>query len=180
VRRVVGESLIPKANGSIDRVFLEPENVSAFPDAVRAILSADLMLAGPGSLYTSVLPNLLVPGILKAVRASRALKIYLCNVATQIGETEHFTVADHVEALSKHSGPGLFPLVLANDNLAPARDLPPGVEMVFPNVTPSGPAGPNTFQLVTADLVDPSCPWRHHSGRLSDAVLKVYQAQRAL
>lgn len=169
LNRVAGESRIPQANGTIERVFLEPERVPAYPDALRAILHADLILAGPGSLYTSVLPNLLVPDIVEAVRASRAIKAYVCNVATQKGETDHYTVADHVAALDLHLEPGLFPLVLANDNLRVARGLPEGVEMVVP-VKPVTA----TCRLITADLVDPACPWRHDPARLGRAVLDVY------
>lgn len=169
--RVAGESCIPQASGTIERVFLEPEQVPAYPDAVRAILGADLILAGPGSLYTSVLPNLLVPDIAEAVRASRAVKVYVCNVATQKGETDHYAVADHVAALDVHLGAGVFPIVLANDNLELERDLPEGVEMVAPI------AGADAvYRLVTADLADPVCPWRHDSARLGRAILDVYQA----
>ncbi len=174
VSRVVGESRIPEADGTIERVWLEPDGVSAYPDAVRAILAADIVLAGPGSLYTSVLPNLLVSDIAQAVRASRAVKIYVCNVATQKGETDHFTVADHVAALDAHVGPGVFPIVLANVNLKPERELPEGVEMVRPILSEA-----DTWRLVTADLVDQECPWRHDPARLSQAVLDIYYAERA-
>jgi uncharacterized cofD-like protein len=182
VSRVVGESRIPKAAGAIERVFLEPEGVPAYPDAVRAILAADLILAGPGSLYTSVLPNLLVADVAQAVRASRAVKMYVCNVATQKGETDHFTVADHVAALEAHVGPGVFPIVLANGNLNAERDLPNGVEMVLPDLEGSSHKAPRsvtTYRLVTADLVDPECPWRHDPVRLRQTILDVYQAERA-
>nr|HID13675.1 YvcK family protein [Anaerolineae bacterium] len=117
VSRVSGESRIPEVGGAIERVYLEPDDVPAYPDAVRALLEADLIVAGPGSLYTSVLPNLLVPDVARAVAASRALKVYVCNVATQRGETEGYSVGDHAAALEAHVGKGLFPMVLANDNL---------------------------------------------------------------
>ena len=83
LRRVIGELQIPEAGGKIERVFLQPDHVRAFPGAVRAILNADLIVIGPGSLYTSILPNLLVHDIAEAIRASRAHAIYICNVATQ-------------------------------------------------------------------------------------------------
>jgi uncharacterized cofD-like protein len=175
VRRVTGESRIPKAGGTIQRLFLEPEDVPAFPDAVRAILSADLLLAGPGSLYTSVLPNLLVADIRQAVHASRALKIYICNVATQKGETEHFTVAEHVAALDQHLGPGLFEIVVANDDLTPGSNLPEGIEMVLPELDSA-----RGLRLLTAHLVDPTCPWRHDAARLSQTLLELYAAQRCI
>ncbi len=168
--RVVGESRIPEAEGIIERVFLEPGKAPAYPDAVHAILGADLILAGPGSLYTSVLPNLLVPDIAEAVRASQAVKMYICNVATQKGETDHYTVADHVVALDAHLGAGAFPIVLANDNMAAEHDLPEGVQMVVPDG--------GTSRMVTANLVDAVCPWRHDPARLSQVLLRVYRAER--
>ena len=82
----------------------------AYPEAVRAILDADLIIAGPGSLFTSVLPNLLVQDIRQAVAASQALKLYVCNVATQPGETDGFDVGQHVSALQRHVGRGCFPM----------------------------------------------------------------------
>src|SRR5512133_43890 len=85
--RVTGESNIPMVEGRIKRVWLEPDNPLAFPPAVQAILSADLIIVGPGSLFTSILPNLLVPDLAEAIKASRATKFYICNVATQTGET---------------------------------------------------------------------------------------------
>jgi uncharacterized cofD-like protein len=176
VNRVVGESRIPAANGTIERVFLEPDPVSAYPDAVRAILSADIILAGPGSLYTSVLPNLLVTDITQAIRASRAVKMYICNVATQRGETEHFTVADHLAALVAHVGPGLFSIVLANDNLGLQHKLPEGVEIVRP--VDAKFEGDASCRVVTSDLVDRECPWRHDSDRLSQTVLDIYHDEQ--
>jgi len=180
VSRVVGESRIPEAEGAIERVKLDPEGVAAFPDAVRAILAADIVLAGPGSLYTSVLPNLLVSDIAQAVRASSAVKMYVCNVATQVGETDHYCVADHVSALDRHVGPGLFPIVLANDSLDLAQELPEGVEMVGLGEAAESMIGSESdrpYRLVRSGLVDEACPWRHDPARLSHAILDTYRAE---
>jgi len=171
--RVAGESRIPQASGVIERVFLEPEDAPAYPEAVRAILRADLVIAGPGSLYTSVLPNLLVSGIAEAVRASRALKVYVCNVATQKGETDAYTVGDHVAALDAHLGPGVFSVVLANDSLG--HELPQGVAMVEPDAVAEA-----TYRLVTTNLLAPDCAWRHDPARLRHAILDLYQTERTL
>jgi uncharacterized cofD-like protein len=179
VSRVVGESSIPKADGVIELVRLEPEGVPAFPEAVRAILGADIVLAGPGSLYTSVLPNLLVSDIAQAIRASSAVKMYVCNVATQVGETDHYSVEDHVSALERHVGPGLFPIVLANDSLDLAQVLPEGVEMVRlsdPDDAELGSPEERPYRLVRRGLVDSACPWRHDPDRLSQAILETYRA----
>ena len=97
--RVEGESRIPAMAGRVRRVWLEPNDAPAFPPVIKAILNADVIVVGPGSLYTSLLPNLLVHDLLGAIQASRALKIYVCNIATQSGETDSYTCYDHVRAL---------------------------------------------------------------------------------
>ena len=121
--RVVGESKISSFNKEQDcriaHVALLPERPAALPDALQAIREADLILMGPGSLYTSVIPNLLVEGVVEAICRSEALKIYVCNIMTQEGETEGYTAADHVDALLSHGAPGLVDLCLANS--APVR-----------------------------------------------------------
>ena len=124
--RVVGESRIFQCKQEQDcrirRVNLLPSRPKALPEAVEAIREAEMVVLAPGSLYTSIIPNLLVDGIVEAIRESRALKIYVCNVMTQEGETEGYTASDHIRALFNHSCPGLFDLCLVND--AP---IPPSV-----------------------------------------------------
>jgi uncharacterized cofD-like protein len=171
VSRVAGESRITEASGAIERVYLEPDDAPAYPEAVHALLGADLIVAGPGSLYTSVLPNLLVPDIRRAVAASPATKVYVCNVATQRGETEAYTAGDHAVALEAHVGEELFPFVLANDNLSVNLDSP-GVELVKTDF-PSGTA----YRVIVADLVDPAHPWRHDSDKLALALLRLLQQE---
>ena len=121
--RVVGESKISSFKREQDcriaHVALLPERPAALPAALQAIREADLILMGPGSLYTSVIPNLLVEGVVEAICRSEALKIYVCNIMTQEGETEGYTAADHVDALLSHGAPGLVDLCLANS--APVR-----------------------------------------------------------
>lgn len=170
--RVTGESSIPEAKGAIRRVYLDPSDAMAYPGAVRALLDADLIVAGPGSLYTSVLPNLLVPAIAEAVEASRARKVYVCNVATQRGETEGYTLADHVAALESHVRGSLFPVVLANDNLEVDFEVSPGVELVAPEIPPDA-----QHRIVTADLVDVTHPWRHDSEKLARALLHLVEEE---
>ncbi len=172
-RRVVGESQIPQAGGQIERVFLLPDHVRAFPAAIRAILAADLIVIGPGSLYTSLLPTLLVHGITEAIRASAALTIYVCNVATQPGETDGYTVADHVLALEKHIGQGLFDIVLANNSF-PSKNAGPNTRYVLP----SSPADRalQRYQLHLADLTDSERPWRHDPEKLAKTLLALYDS----
>ena len=121
--RVVGESKISSFKKEQDcriaHVALLPERPAALPAALQAIREADLILMGPGSLYTSVIPNPLVEGVVEAICRSEALKIYVCNIMTQEGETEGYTAADHVDALLSHGAPGLVDLCLANS--APVR-----------------------------------------------------------
>ncbi|MBM7096911.1 MULTISPECIES: gluconeogenesis factor YvcK family protein [Alteribacter] len=116
---VEGESKIPHAGKKIKRVFLEPENVTALKESVYAINKADLIVIGPGSLYTSILPNLLVPGIADAVKKASAEKVYVCNVMTQPGETDDFSAGDHVQALVDHVGKDLLDKVLVNTQPIP-------------------------------------------------------------
>ncbi len=111
---VEGESQIPLARRRIRRVFLKPEDVPALPDVLEAIAEADLILIGPGSLFTSVIPTLLVRGVADAVRAATVPRIYICNVMTQPGETDGFTAPDHVRALTAAAGPGLVTYALVN------------------------------------------------------------------
>lgn len=112
---VVGESTIPKIGKRIKRVFLTPENVKPLAETIAAINKADLIVIGPGSLYTSVLPNLLVPGIADAVIKSPAKKVYICNVMTQPGETDDYTASDHVEALVSHVGNRIIDTIIVNN-----------------------------------------------------------------
>ena len=175
-RTIQGESLIGArapngdgTNGRIRQVYLVPQNPPAHPEAVRAILEADLVILGPGSLYTSVLPNLLVEGIRRSVMASAATKIYVCNVATQHGETDGFDVAAHVAAIEEHVGKGLMNYVLANDNLSQANPRATQSELVRVD------AGVNNgIRLVTADVISEENRYHHDSRKLAEAVMRLY------
>ena len=167
VSRVEGESQIPRLSGAIRRLYLQPDNPPAYPEAIQAVLAAGLILAGPGSLFTSVLPNLLVRDLAAAIRASRALKVYICNVATQPGETAGFSVGDHLQALERHAGPGLFPNVLAN--------IPEDRKYEVEWVRLDWPDRPDV-QVVTADMVDPHSPWRHDSRKLARTLMDLFEA----
>ena len=172
VRRVAGESAIPEARLPIERVYLEPITAPAYPPALRAILDADLIVIGPGSLFTSVLPNLLVDDITGAIRASDALKIYVCNVATQPGETDDFTLADHLQAIERHVGSCLFPLVLVNNNF----DHPLPSDAALAQVTIKTPVGAD-YEVFAADVVDEQRPWRHDPGKLSQVLAAICAQQ---
>lgn len=116
---VQGESQIPKAQKRIKRVFLNPPEPRPLAEAIEAIEQADGIVIGPGSLYTSILPNLLVKDMAEAIRVARARKIYVCNVMTQLGETDDFTAYDHIRAIYDHVGERLLEVVIINNGVPP-------------------------------------------------------------
>src|SRR5258706_2005566 len=113
---VEGESKIPMQNAPISQVFLKPDGAQVNPEAAQAILNAELIIVGPGSLYTSILPNLLVEGLVEAIKASPALKVLICNLASQAGETEGYSVDDYLRVVREHVGANIFDFVLLNSN----------------------------------------------------------------
>ena len=170
---ISGESNIPLGSKRIQEVFLQPANVQANPEAIRAILEADLVVVGPGSLLTSVLPNLLVDGIRQALAISQATKVYVCNVATQHGETDDFSVSDHFETLVRHVGPSLFDYVLANDNVAgPLPDAWQSKPVVVDATIVDG------ARVVAADVVAEKNRYHHDSEKLAAAILRLYAGRR--
>ncbi|SOC40146.1 gluconeogenesis factor YvcK family protein [Ureibacillus acetophenoni] len=112
---IVGESKIPNSTRPIRKVFLEPNHVKPLPEAVRAIHSADVILVGPGSLYTSIIPNLLVEDIGEALVEAKGRKIYICNLMTQKGETINYKASDHVQAIFDHVGKPCLDSILVNN-----------------------------------------------------------------
>lgn len=164
---VRGESRLSRGGAAIRRVFLQPDDVPAYPEAIRAILEADAVIIGPGSLYTSIIPNLLVRDLVHAIQASAGLKIYICNVASQPGETDHYKLSDYLAALRTHIGDLPLDRVLVNNNFAPYVPAERGVTHV-----PIDPAA-LAFQIpiVEADLVDQQRPTRHHPAKLARAIL---------
>ena len=120
---VYGESQIPLQRSRIARLRLEPDTSCIYPAAEQAIRDAEIIVVGPGSLYTSILANLLVPGVSQAIRESSARKVYICNVMTQPGETDDFSAADHLQVIYDHIGPGLFDTVIVNNSLQIPQSL---------------------------------------------------------
>lgn len=165
--QVLGESSIPQAGAPIERVFLQPDDVRGYGESVRALLDADVIVVGPGSLYTSILPNLLVQDIAAALCASEALKIYACNLATQVGETDGYDVRDHVRAIYAHVGQSFFDYVLANDNMEVKTPENWKAQMV-------SPTSDGTYRLWEADLVDAQKPWRHDPDKLARSIIDIH------
>lgn len=116
---IEGESNIPRVGKRIKRVFIEPANPKPMSEAIQAIEEADLIVLGPGSLYTSVIPNILVPGMKEAIQRAGAWKVYISNVMTQPGETDNYSASDHVRAIDDHAGMKLVDAVLVNTQKIP-------------------------------------------------------------
>ena len=173
---IQGESKISETGRAIRRLYLQPEHPPAYPEAIKAILEADLIVLGPGSLYTSLLPNLLVEGIYRALLASSALRVYVCNVATQRGETDGFTVGDHVAALRRHLPEDVFHYVLANSrtDVAIPERYPSQVVTAEPRADTAA-----DYHVVLADVVDPDSPLRHDSAKLAQALIRLYYEKAA-
>lgn len=165
--RVQGESKIPEMAGRVRRVWLEPNNPPAFPPVLQSLLNADLIVIGPGSLYTSLLPNLLVPDLLAAIRASRAFKVYVCNIATQTGETDLYSCYDHVRALEEHVGEDLFDVVLCNESY----EGDPGGTSQWVRADEKSLSDERIY---CADLLDGEHPRRHDSTKLARVLMDLF------
>jgi len=170
--RVEGESKIPVMAGTVRRVWLEPDTAAAFPPVIQSILNAEVIVVGPGSLYTSILPNLLVKDLLAALKVSRALKIYVCNIAIEPGETDAFTCYDHVRALESYVGEDLFDVILCNDNYGGESD-----SVRYVRVDESALADSRAY---AADLLDESHPWRHDAEKLARVILQAFEERAGL
>lgn len=165
---VLGESEITRSPGAIKRVWLDPTDTPAFPPAIKAILDADLIIVGPGSLYTSLIPNLLVKDIMAAVSSSRAMKMFIANVATQRGETDGYSCLDHLEVIKKHIGKDLFDLVICNNYFE--GDLGTFTDWVRPDNDLR-----KHYKVYEARLVDEVNPWRHDSKSLAKTIMNLYE-----
>ena len=168
----VGESRVPMGLQPIERVFLEPPDPPVNPEAEAAILDAEMVLVGPGSLYTSILPNLLVEGMVEALRATPAVKVYVCNVASQPGETNGFSVEEHLDAIQDHVGANLFDYVIVNNNVGPP--LPPSAAVAgVARVTFDRAAAEQRPQrFVLADVVSATISTHHDPDKLARVIMK--------
>jgi len=165
-----GESSIEHSSG-IDRVWITPSDVRPSPEAIDAVRAADLIVIGPGSLYTSLLPPLLIPEVRDAVAAAGAPRIYVCNVATQVGETQDYALSDHLAAFARHGLDGLIDAVLANDNYAarvPENYPAAPVRLDVSNLRQERPL------IVPRDVVDHGNAHRHDAHHLAAALMELY------
>jgi uncharacterized cofD-like protein len=171
-QRLIGESRVGTAPDRLKSVAIVPPNAPGHPDAVQAIEEADLILLAPGSLYTSIVPNLLVRDIADALDRSRGLKIYVCNVAEEMDQTVGFSVGDHVSVVRHYSGDNSVNAVIANSNV-PEGPSPAGLSYI-------GPEAPRLDHLVyvAADVIDEAYPARHDPVKLAAIIAATYQKHR--
>ena len=178
-RIVEGESQIPHAHGKIKRVFTTPEHPKAIQSAVDAIKEADAIVLGPGSLYTSIMPNLCVPDIVQAVRTSKAPKIYICNVMTQPGETDDYTVSDHIKAINRQAGGKVIDFVIANNG-----DVDPAVLQHYvahgshPVMIDKKEVGQTGATLILSNLINKENSATHDTKKLANVLFDLINALR--
>ena len=165
--RVEGESQIPRAAGRVRRVWLEPDDASAYPPVIQAVLAADMIVIGPGSLYTSLLPNILVRDLLQAIQSSRALKIFISNVASQPGETDLYTSGDHIRSLEEQVGSALVDVIICNSWYD--ADFGNGVQWVRTDERLE-----RDPRLYLSDLADHHQPEHHDAVKLAQVLMDIY------
>lgn len=170
-QKVFGESEITEKHGHILRCWIEPDNVSANPEAIRSILNADAIILGPGSLYTSILPNLMVPGISQAIKASGALRFYICNLTSQPGETDNLSALDHVEIIQNYLPEAKINGIICNN----FHEAKLSNEITWVKIINGSTCGYRVFE---SDLVDKAYPWRHDPEKLAKQFFEAYQILR--
>ena len=167
LKKVFGESSISHENGIIRKIEMQPEGVRGYPEAVRSILAADLIILGPGSLFTSIVPNLLVKDIARAIESASGHVTYVCNVSSQPGETDNYTVSDHVTQLGNYLDLGKIDCVVANNHMVDSSKLNGQNAIRVDHL--------DRVDLIAADLVDNNHPWRHDSKKLAANLVKLLQ-----
>ena len=175
-RRLQGQVAISNAEEPIEHVAIEPDDVRASPEALERILEADLVVIGPGSLYSSVLPNLLISDIRDALRAAGGVRAYVCNVATQPGETDAYSAAQHLQALMVHLGDDLFDYVLINGNMSARR---PTGWLGQPVQVDERRLEELPITVIEQDLVDVANAHRHDPAKLAAALIRLQHEDRA-
>jgi len=168
--RLAGEAVIDHHRGApLKRVWIAPERPPAFQEAIRAILDADLVVVGPGSLYTSLLPNLLIPEVVAALEASRAPRVYVSNVATEPGATDGYSVVDHLQAIERHTGRRLFDAVAVHDGPAPALKPEWGVSRPAVDRDQLRSMG---YRIISGNMISNDRPTRHDPQLLARILLR--------
>lgn len=172
-KRVQGETRISRSKFPIRRIELTPRRVRPMPGAVEAIRQADLILLGPGSLYTSVIPNLLIPEIAAAIRRARARRVYIANLMTQPGETTHFTLSQHLKAIEDHCGPRMIDCIVANRKMvSPEVARRYRAEGAEPVRVDRASIEQKNVRLLTDNLLEEHGVIRHNSPRLAHLLME--------
>jgi len=170
--KTFGESKIPNRKTPIKKVYLNPSNCRPTEEALEAIYEAEAIVFGPGSLYTSVLPNLLVPGIAEAIVHSKATKIYVCNVMTQSGETDNFTACDHLKTLCQHTHPRIIDYCIVNTAPVPHHLLDKyKEENAFPVVNDSSKIKELGYNVIEEDVISTVNFVRHNPEKLANCII---------
>lgn len=171
---IKGETAVRNADGRIKKVSIEPSNCHPMPEALKALEEADLIVLGPGSLYTSVLPNLLVEGIREKIKEVSAPCVYVCNIMTEPGETDDYTVADHLQAIVDHCGADFVDVVLANNKEIPQELLELYAQQgSFPVIGEARSAEWLGVKYVERDLLQADDIIRHDSERLAKELIRL-------
>ncbi|MCX6810709.1 MAG: YvcK family protein [Candidatus Berkelbacteria bacterium] len=173
-KQITGEDKIPLAGKRIKRVFFNKAGVRAYRKAVVAINDADLIIIGPGSLYTSVIPNLLVPGIASAIKGCRAAKLFVANCSTERGETEEMTIPDHIQTVENHAGKDLFDYVLVNNKILRRSKMTSKLGEVN-NIT-YGEKNYHQYKIICCDLIDRKLPLYHDRDKLAKEIILLYNS----
>lgn len=179
-RIIYGESNIPKAKGKVKKLYTNPQHCSALPEVIKAINGADIIILGPGSLYTSVIPNLLIEEISQAVVKSKAKKVYVCNIMTQPGETDGYSVSDHVNAIFKHTGSKkVIDAVIMNDYIPQNLTEKYKEAGSYPVVIDNENIKQMNVELFTRKLIEENKDGfvRHSSKRVARAIYYWYKQQ---
>ncbi len=174
----VGEVQIPKGHKPIEKAYLTPPDVAATPEAVKAIEQADVIILGPGSLYTSIIPNLLIKGITDAIVASNAIKVYVCNVMTESGETDNLSAFEHLNVIIKHSHPKIVDYCIVNNGKVPDEWLERyKQENSYPIAAESAKFNSLGVKIIEADIITIADYVRHDSAKLARTILGLLEEE---
>lgn len=178
--QTTGESNISKVASKIVRLYLQPQDCQATEDAIFAIENSDVIVIGPGSLYTSVMPNLLIENLAAALARTRAPKVYICNVMTQTHETDGFTAFDHVNAIAEHARPDVLSHVIVNNG-----PIPVALKEKYRAMGGAVPVKPDTdriralgYQVIEDNIVNTVDMVRHNPRRVSKLILEIWNAEK--
>ncbi len=176
-RETIGESQIPKQESPIAKMYIRPEDCMPTVEALEAIKKANAIILGPGSLYTSVMPNLLIKGMYEAIRQAKAVKVYICNVMTQAGETDNYKTSEHIRAIIEHAGSGVVDYCVANVGRVPPKLLEKyKEEKSFPIIVDEEETKALGCDVIKANVVDTENFVRHDSHKLAKIIIDLLSA----